>query len=121
MSQWNTVLQYVLKVLLPTVPLFQRLTFVRSFAYITTGCLCCSHLLFALRNGSALMVYAHNRSDPWAKYSPYPEIPFPADYVRRWPGRRTKVAPTWLSTDLRDGNQALVNPMSNETKLEFFR
>ncbi|TFK34520.1 2-isopropylmalate synthase [Crucibulum laeve] len=60
-------------------------------------------------------------ADPSSKYLPYPAVPFPADYVRRWPTQRTTVAPTWLSTDLRDGNQALVNPMSNETKLELFR
>ncbi|KAF8075788.1 2-isopropylmalate synthase [Lyophyllum atratum] len=59
--------------------------------------------------------------DPSTKYLPYPAVPFPSNYVRRWPNRRTTVAPTWLSTDLRDGNQALVNPMSNTTKLELFR
>ncbi|GLB33201.1 putative 2-isopropylmalate synthase [Lyophyllum shimeji] len=59
--------------------------------------------------------------DPSTKYLPYPDVPFPPGYVRRWPTRRTTVAPRWLSTDLRDGNQALVNPMSNATKLELFR
>ncbi|KAF9460955.1 2-isopropylmalate synthase [Collybia nuda] len=60
-------------------------------------------------------------TDPSKKYLPYTAVPFPADYIRQWPNRRTTVAPTWLSTDLRDGNQALVNPMSNTTKLELFR
>ncbi|KAI0317966.1 2-isopropylmalate synthase, partial [Amylostereum chailletii] len=60
-------------------------------------------------------------ADPSTKYLPYPEVPFPAGYVRRWPTRRTTVSPTWLSTDLRDGNQALINPMNNQTKLELFR
>ncbi|KAF5371465.1 hypothetical protein D9615_009592 [Tricholomella constricta] len=59
--------------------------------------------------------------DPSTKYLPYPEVPFPPGYIRRWPNRRTTAAPRWLSTDLRDGNQALVNPMSNATKLELFR
>ena len=39
---------------------------------------------------------------------------------RKWPGRRITKAPIWCSVDLRDGNQALVNPMGIETKLEFF-
>ncbi|KAF5363759.1 hypothetical protein D9756_001105 [Leucocoprinus leucothites] len=60
-------------------------------------------------------------TDPSVKYLPYPDVPFPPGYVRKWPTRRTTAAPRWLSTDLRDGNQALVNPMSNETKLELFR
>ncbi|KAF9460953.1 2-isopropylmalate synthase [Collybia nuda] len=60
-------------------------------------------------------------TNPSTKYLPYTAVPFPPNYVRQWPARRTTVAPTWLSTDLRDGNQALVNPMSNLTKLELFR
>ncbi|KAF9446794.1 aldolase, partial [Macrolepiota fuliginosa MF-IS2] len=60
-------------------------------------------------------------ADPSLKYLPYPAVPFPPDYVRKWPTQRTTTAPRWLSTDLRDGNQALVNPMSNATKLELFR
>ncbi|TDL22204.1 2-isopropylmalate synthase [Rickenella mellea] len=60
-------------------------------------------------------------SDPSTKYTPYPPVPFPPNYNRKWPTGRITVAPTWLSTDLRDGNQALVNPMSNATKLELFR
>ncbi|KAK7444061.1 2-isopropylmalate synthase (Alpha-isopropylmalate synthase) (Alpha-IPM synthetase) [Stygiomarasmius scandens] len=60
-------------------------------------------------------------SDPSTKYLPYPDVPFPEGYIRKWPTKRTTVAPRWLSTDLRDGNQALVNPMSNTTKLELFK
>lgn len=60
-------------------------------------------------------------TDPSTKYLPYREVPFPPNYTRQWPNKRTTVSPTWLSTDLRDGNQALVNPMSNATKLELFK
>ncbi|KAJ7082639.1 2-isopropylmalate synthase [Mycena belliarum] len=60
-------------------------------------------------------------ADPSTKYVPYCEVPFPPGYVRKWPSKRTTSAPRWLSTDLRDGNQALVNPMSNATKLELFK
>ncbi|KAF9261117.1 2-isopropylmalate synthase [Marasmius fiardii PR-910] len=60
-------------------------------------------------------------TDPAIKYRPYTEVPFPKGYVRQWPTKRTTEPPVWLSTDLRDGNQALVNPMNNATKLEFFK
>jgi 2-isopropylmalate synthase len=39
---------------------------------------------------------------------------------RRWPGRTITKAPRWLSTDLRDGNQALIDPMSPARKLKMF-
>jgi len=40
---------------------------------------------------------------------------------RTWPTRKPTSPPIWLSTDLRDGNQALINPMKNSTKLKLFR
>ena len=40
--------------------------------------------------------------------------------TRRWPDRRLTAAPLWLSTDLRDGNQALIEPMNRERKLRMF-
>ena len=40
---------------------------------------------------------------------------------RTWPDRQCATAPTWVSVDLRDGNQALVDPMDPERKLELFR
>ncbi len=40
---------------------------------------------------------------------------------RTWPDRRTTVAPRWASVDLRDGNQALVDPMDPARKLELFK
>ncbi len=39
---------------------------------------------------------------------------------RQWPNRVLDKAPIWMSTDLRDGNQALIDPMSVDTKLHFF-
>ena len=57
---------------------------------------------------------------PYNKYASYSEqIPF--DYLERtWPGKRLQRAPRWCSVDLRDGNQALVNPMDSERKLRFW-
>jgi 2-isopropylmalate synthase len=40
---------------------------------------------------------------------------------RTWPDRQTTVAPQWASVDLRDGNQALVDPMDSERKLRLFQ
>jgi len=51
------------------------------------------------------------------KYRPYPPINLPN---RSWPEKKIDKAPTWCSVDLRDGNQALIQPMSLEKKLEMF-
>ena len=55
---------------------------------------------------------------PAGKYRPFPAIDLPD---RRWPSRVIERAPRWLSTDLRDGNQALFEPMDTERKLRMFR
>ena len=54
---------------------------------------------------------------PAEKYRPFPSIDL-AD--RQWPSRTLARAPIWLSTDLRDGNQALFEPMNRERKLRLF-
>jgi 2-isopropylmalate synthase len=55
--------------------------------------------------------------NPSEKYRPFPQVNLNG---RRWPTRTIERAPIWMSTDLRDGNQALIDPMSIEAKLEFF-
>lgn len=55
--------------------------------------------------------------DPSAKYRPFPQIDLPD---RQWPSRTITAPPRWLSTDLRDGNQALIDPMGAEKKKRFF-
>jgi len=52
-----------------------------------------------------------------AKYRPFPPVSLPD---RTWPDQTITRAPEWCSVDLRDGNQALPQPMSVEEKLEFF-
>ncbi|MCF6309289.1 MAG: 2-isopropylmalate synthase [Sulfurimonas sp.] len=52
------------------------------------------------------------------KYRPYPQIALPN---RTWPNKTITNAPKWCSVDLRDGNQALINPMDMNKKLELFR
>lgn len=54
---------------------------------------------------------------PAEKYRPFPAIRLNG---RKWPTRTIERAPTWMSTDLRDGNQSLIEPMSIAQKLEFF-
>ncbi len=51
------------------------------------------------------------------KYRPFPPVSLPD---RQWPDRTITHAPIWCSVDLRDGNQALPQPMSVDEKLEFF-
>jgi 2-isopropylmalate synthase len=51
------------------------------------------------------------------KYRPYPAIDLPD---RTWPGKRIETAPIWCSVDLRDGNQALVDPMGHDRKARMF-
>ncbi|WP_340561612.1 2-isopropylmalate synthase [Streptomyces sp. GSL17-111] len=54
---------------------------------------------------------------PIRKYGPYEAVDIPD---RTWPDRRITRAPRWLSTDLRDGNQALIDPMSPARKRKMF-
>lgn len=52
-----------------------------------------------------------------SKYKPFEGAPIVG---RQWPSKRITKAPIWCSVDLRDGNQALIDPMGIETKLKFF-
>jgi 2-isopropylmalate synthase len=54
---------------------------------------------------------------PIHRYRPFPPIDIPD---RTWPTRTLTQAPRWLSTDLRDGNQALIDPMSPARKMKMF-
>ena len=54
---------------------------------------------------------------PIHKYQAYKPVDLPD---RQWPGRTIDEAPIWCSVDLRDGNQALVNPMDHKRKMRMF-
>lgn len=56
--------------------------------------------------------------DPSKKYRPFTPIQIPD---RTWPDKIIDKAPIWLSTDLRDGNQSLIEPMDAEKKMRFFK
>ena len=53
----------------------------------------------------------------YKRYEKAPVFKFPE---RQWPNREITKAPVWCSVDLRDGNQALIDPMQVEEKIEFF-
>ncbi|HLL63104.1 MAG TPA: 2-isopropylmalate synthase [Propionibacteriaceae bacterium] len=54
---------------------------------------------------------------PFSRYRAFPPIDLPD---RTWPANRITAAPRWLSTDLRDGNQALIDPMTPARKHKMF-
>ena len=56
-------------------------------------------------------------TNPSTKYKPANVV---SNTNRVWPNNQLKSAPRWCSTDLRDGNQALVNPMDHDRKLMYF-
>ncbi len=55
--------------------------------------------------------------EPSRKYRAFPQVPITD---RQWPSRTITAPPRWLSTDLRDGNQAIVDPMDAAKKRRFF-
>jgi 2-isopropylmalate synthase len=57
------------------------------------------------------------QTQPSSKYTAFPPVPLAK---RTWPDRTLTRAPIWCSVDLRDGNQALAQPMSVEEKIEYF-
>ncbi|WP_242123015.1 2-isopropylmalate synthase [Sphingobium sp. Sx8-8] len=56
-------------------------------------------------------------TDPSLKYRPFPQVDLPN---RQWPSAVITSPPRWLSTDMRDGNQSLIDPMNAEKKRRFF-
>ncbi len=54
----------------------------------------------------------------YQKYQPFKPVPMPH---RQWPDKVLTQAPTWCSVDLRDGNQALKQPLNSQQKLTFFK
>ena len=54
----------------------------------------------------------------YKKYKRVPVLHYPD---REWPDKEIEHAPLWCSVDLRDGNQALIIPMSLDEKVEFFK
>ena len=53
----------------------------------------------------------------YKKYQRVPVVNYPE---REWPNKEIEKAPVWCSVDLRDGNQALIEPMVVEEKIEYF-
>ncbi len=57
-------------------------------------------------------------ANPSSKYQRFVGVSLPD---RQWPNKHIEKPPIWMSTDLRDGNQALIYSMSVATKLRFFK
>ena len=57
------------------------------------------------------------KQDPSQKYRPFAPVALPD---RTWPNQVITRPPVWCSVDLRDGNQALIEPMDAERKLRMF-
>jgi len=54
---------------------------------------------------------------PFARYTPFPAVDVPD---RTWPSKKITAAPRWCAVDLRDGNQALIDPMTPARKRRMF-
>lgn len=85
-------------------------------------CRCCKYFLLRLvessRSTKNSRCSLYLSADPSQKYKPFVSLDLPD---RTWPSKRITAPPRWLSTDLRDGNQALVNPMTIPQKRQFFK
>jgi 2-isopropylmalate synthase len=66
---------------------------------------------------TAVNVNQQTSGMPCHRYVPFQPVDLPD---RTWPGKTVTAAPRWLSTDLRDGNQALIDPMSPARKRQMF-
>ncbi len=64
------------------------------------------------------MSQAKGMPDAGRKYQPYPPVGLTD---RTWPDKRIEKAPIWCSVDLRDGNQALIDPMGHDRKARMFQ
>jgi 2-isopropylmalate synthase len=56
-------------------------------------------------------------NDPSSKYPAFEQVPLTE---RQWPSNTLSKPPIWCSVDLRDGNQALIEPMGSERKMRMF-
>jgi 2-isopropylmalate synthase len=70
------------------------------------------------RDSSGRIIAQRPSQMPIHKYKPWTPVDLPD---RSWPSQVITNAPRWLSTDLRDGNQALIDPMSPGRKLSMFQ
>ncbi|CCH41076.1 2-isopropylmalate synthase [Wickerhamomyces ciferrii] len=73
--------------------------------------------LTMFKNAQKTAPYANMLKDPSTKYKSFPPVNLPN---RQWPNKTITKAPRWLTTDLRDGNQSLPDPMNVEQKKEYF-
>lgn len=75
------------------------------------------HTPMLLRRG-VLFLEVFKMKEGCKKYIPFKPVELES---RTWPCNKIERAPTWCSVDLRDGNQALIDPMNLPEKLEMFK
>ena len=71
------------------------------------------------RNAVPAKITPKNAAFDFSKYRPFAFAPSLPD--RTWPSKTLEKSPIWASVDLRDGNQALIDPMTIEQKMRFFK
>ena len=71
------------------------------------------------RNAAPAKITPKNAAFDFSKYRPFAFAPSLPD--RTWPSKTLEKSPIWASVDLRDGNQALIDPMTIEQKMRFFK
>lgn len=71
------------------------------------------------RNAASAKITPKNAAFDFSKYRPFAFAPSLPD--RTWPSKTLEKSPIWASVDLRDGNQALIDPMTIEQKMRFFK
>jgi 2-isopropylmalate synthase len=69
----------------------------------------------------AMKTLDHGTAKDSARHEKYRPFAGPALPDRTWPGKRIEQAPVWCSVDLRDGNQALIEPMDSARKMRMFK
>ena len=76
-----------------------------------------SKQVIANRSAASARAGRAGGSMPFHRYRPFQPIPLPE---RQWPGKVIDRAPRWCSVDLRDGNQALIEPMNADERLRMY-
>lgn len=78
-----------------------------------------SHPVASVKQAKQAKIKPKNPAFDFRKYQPFAFAPKLSD--RTWPDQQITQAPIWASVDLRDGNQALIDPMTIEQKMQFFK
>ncbi len=93
---------------------------VRFFSVTVLGKHCDGKKMQEYRKSNSVEIKIRGEGCHMLNYKKYKRVPILRFPERTWPNKEIEKAPVWCSVDLRDGNQALVEPMLVEEKIEFF-